>query len=361
MQSLQEQKNALFPLLQTAMELELSTIPPYLTALLSIRPEANRVAANLIRTVMMEEMLHMTLVGNLTASLGGRVALGEGNLPAYPLSMEFEGQRFRDRQFEVDLAPFSEAGLDTFMQIEMPTDWMDREPSYKAFAEIEVPGITIGAFYQMIEQQLAQMCAQYPESEVFCGDPAHQIDENYYWAGGGKPVVITTLASAREALQLIIEQGEGAGGGLMDGDRHYFDQPLEVAHFFRFREIAFGRHYRPDDHPKEPPTGTQFEVDFAAVYPIIRNPKAADYGGDEQMARWNHQFNAAYSLMLDQIAQAFNGNPEVLYTAIVNGMHSLTPVARQMMTTPIAEDPEGRHGGPSFEWVPPPYASKGAG
>ena len=44
-------------LLQMAIELEFSTLPPYLYALYSIRPDANAVAADRIKAVAMEEMV----------------------------------------------------------------------------------------------------------------------------------------------------------------------------------------------------------------------------------------------------------------------------------------------------------------
>ena len=44
--------------LQMALEIELATIPPYLVALLSIKLPKNREPAELIRGVMVEEMLH---------------------------------------------------------------------------------------------------------------------------------------------------------------------------------------------------------------------------------------------------------------------------------------------------------------
>src|SRR5665213_2756788 len=44
---------------QTAIELEHSTIPPYLVALYSIKDGTNQVATQIIRSVVIEEMLHM--------------------------------------------------------------------------------------------------------------------------------------------------------------------------------------------------------------------------------------------------------------------------------------------------------------
>ena len=47
--------------LQWAIELEHSTIPPYLCALYSIAPGRNSEATELVSSVLLEEMLHMTL------------------------------------------------------------------------------------------------------------------------------------------------------------------------------------------------------------------------------------------------------------------------------------------------------------
>jgi Ferritin-like len=351
--TLAEKKHRLFPLLQKAMELELSTIPPYLTALLSITQRTNRVAANLIRSVMMEEMLHMILIGNVTSSLGGKVHLGAENIPSYPLRMEFDGKAFMDREFNINLERFSQHSLNTFLRIEIPADRLQRHVTLLAKSSIEIPGITIGAFYQRVIHELEALCTQYAEKEVFCGNPEHQIDQRYYWSGGGKPVVVTSLASAKEALGVIVKQGEGGHHSIDDGDTKYFHQPEEIGHYYRFNEIAQGRHYKPGDHPKNPPSGDTFEVDFNAVSPIKLNPKQSDYAPGSHLAKLNRSFNTQYSLMLRQLETAFNGTPSVMYDAIIHGMHGMAPIAAEMMGLPIEEGGD-THGAPSFEWVSPP-------
>ena len=55
--------------------------------------------------------------------------------------------------------------------------------------------------------------------------------------------------------------------------------------------------------------------------------------------------------MLLQLQEALSGNPKVLYTAIMNGMHNLSPIASQIMALPIEGDAQGRHGCPTFEWL----------
>ena len=57
--------------LQWAIELEHSTLPPYLTALYSIKDGHNTEAAEVIQSVFLEEMLHMTLAANILNAVGG--------------------------------------------------------------------------------------------------------------------------------------------------------------------------------------------------------------------------------------------------------------------------------------------------
>jgi ferritin len=54
------------------LELELSTIPLYLSALYSIVPGTNQEATTFLRTIVTQEMVHMLLVCNLLKSLGVR-------------------------------------------------------------------------------------------------------------------------------------------------------------------------------------------------------------------------------------------------------------------------------------------------
>jgi hypothetical protein len=351
MSTLETEKADLLGRLRTAWALELGTIPPYMMAIMSIKKPKNRAAAELIRTVMIEEMLHLTLVGNLMLSLGGHVSVGPDTVPSYPLMLHFEGKRFSDRQFDVDLAPFSPAALEIFLQIELPgrpREVASEEES--PIRRLDLEGSTIGEFYRGILDRLARISAQYGEAAVFSGDPARQISQEFYWSSGGKPIVIKTLGEARGAIEEIMRQGEGALRSRDDGDAEVVGEPEEVAHYYRFREIQAGRRYRAGDPLHASPTGEPFEVDYAAVYPIKTNPRSPDYAAGTPLAHLDAEFSRAYTLMLRQIAEAFSGSPRTLYTAIMNGMHTLTSVAAQMVATPIPGDPDGRHGAPSFEW-----------
>jgi hypothetical protein len=83
------------------IELEHSTIPPYLCALYSIDPKRNPDAVEVVTSVFFEEMLRMTLAANLLNAVGGRPVLDAPHLmPGYPSSLPHG-----DRSFECRWSP----------------------------------------------------------------------------------------------------------------------------------------------------------------------------------------------------------------------------------------------------------------
>jgi hypothetical protein len=107
-------KEELWHYLYLAMQLEHATIPPYLLALYSIHPGTNFDASQVLRVVVVEEMLHLTLAANITNAVGCKVDLTTpGFVPKYPARLP-DGEK----DFEVHLRPFSCAALQTFEKIE---------------------------------------------------------------------------------------------------------------------------------------------------------------------------------------------------------------------------------------------------
>ncbi|XP_078493552.1 uncharacterized protein LOC100183538 [Ciona intestinalis] len=112
-------------LLQKAVNLELTTIPPYFTAWLSLQTEyaRNLKVANVLKPIYTEEMLHMSLAANFLNSIGGTVKLVDlERIPVYPSQLAF-GKFFQVApELEVGLQKFS-IGLvkDIFMKIEVPS------------------------------------------------------------------------------------------------------------------------------------------------------------------------------------------------------------------------------------------------
>ena len=111
-------REELFHYLRAALQLEHATIPPYLTALYSIRPGTNSDAYHVIRVVVVEEMLHLTLAANIFNAIGGTPDLtGADFMPVYPAFLP-DGEQ----DFEVALRRFSPEAVDTFLKIERPAE-----------------------------------------------------------------------------------------------------------------------------------------------------------------------------------------------------------------------------------------------
>src|ERR1700761_6590374 len=104
--------------LQSAIELEHSTIPPYLYALYSIKQRENAEIAALILSVVLEEMLHMALACNILNAVGGKPDMDKPSfIPKYPGHLPGSVQD----ELVVGLAPLSiDVVQKTFMGIEEP-------------------------------------------------------------------------------------------------------------------------------------------------------------------------------------------------------------------------------------------------
>lgn len=337
-----DKRKQLLDWLQIALELELATIPPYLAALLSIKSSGNRAAAEAIRSVVVEEMLHLALVANVINAVGGRPRIDRDAVPQFPLELKFEGRPFADRQFPIDLARFSLSAVDTFMKIEMPNHLAVQEMA----ATITVPALTIGAFYEKVADLLTDLDK---DGGLFVGKPERQLGADYYWSSGGKIVQVKDLASAKEALSIVITQGEGASPASTAAFAAKVEGPFTLGHYYRLSEIRHGHRYQTSDDPDGEPTGMAIQVDYQQVYPIRTNAKSTDYPTGSAPHELNAAFNREYTLMLRQIGEAFNGEPNALYTAIMNGMHQLSSLARQLMAIQIPGSAENAC--PTFEWV----------
>jgi hypothetical protein len=318
--------------LQTAVELEHSTIPPYLCALYSIKDGANREAARVIRSVVMEEMLHMMLAANVLNAIGGAPAIGHPRfVPRYPTYMPHS----RDA-FLIGLEKFSRRSLRTFLRIELPV-----KPKAPPQADRYD---TIGQFYLAIEDGLKRLCAG---NKGFVRRPARQITPEAYYGGGGDLIVVTDLESALLALEKIVDQGEGIHHSILDGDV-LVHGGAGYAHYFRFKEIAHGRFYSKDDGVTSPPSGPPLEVDWDQVHNMRPNPKSRDYPAGSALRRTSDDFNRAYWHLLGCLHAACNGRQKALGSAVAL-MYDLKHMAAELMRVPIGRGDVTA--GPTFEAV----------
>lgn len=301
--------------LYRAMQLEHATIPPYLTALYSIHPQTNADAYHTLRIVSVEEMLHLTIAANLLNAIGGKPDLtGADFVPEYPAYLP-DGEK----DFQVGLECFSRDALEIFLKIERPGLAPDEEQRRiasrrKGMASLarcpdddDLEFYSIGDFYEEIVRGFEYLFEKHGPA-LFSGDPARQVTSEQYYSGGGRLNPVVCIDSAREAIELIIGQGEGDGGGIYDNDK-------ELAHFYRFEQLKLGRFYQPGD-PPHGPTGAPLEVNWEAVFPTRSNPRLEHYRDTPELYETAKAFNQAYAEFLELLTRAFNGQPQLLLEAV---------------------------------------------
>ena len=364
--------------LQIALEVEHATIPPYLCALYSIRDGSNRAASEVIKSVVMEEMLHMVLVANLMNAVGARPRLDyPGFVPSYPSYLPGS-----DRSFVVPLLKFSPEALEVFMRIEKPEPPRERRhPEDEGYS-------TIGEFYENIRRHLDELVEAHGEHRVFPKKYNRlQVTPEYYYGGAGAIFPVTDLECAHYAIDEIVEQGEGAPNHVNESfevrpemspsmakelpadpesvkaarreavteteDRtwpHHVDWSgyEEPAHYYRFMEIYEGRYFQKGDTPRTGPRGPEFPVQWDAVYDMRPNPHVNDYPEGGSIRPLMEDFNRLYSRLLRELEAGFNGNQPALGNAVAD-MYQLKDRAQALMRVPSGEG--STTVGPSFEYV----------
>lgn len=385
-------KPILQDLLQTAILIEHSTIPPYLTALYSIKDGTNALASQIIRSVAVEEMLHMIMVCNVMNAVSIQPSVNRPqNYPSYPMKLPM------NVDFYVGLETFSSNSIATFIAIESPSSPLVKAPKYHEELEPSVSFAkraavqennhwtlenmkgfimenvhTIGEYYDVLFFYIVvfQIIAYYKEHEslpqnfkelntggIFTGDPAKQIRPEQYYGSGGKLHAVEALTGVIAVFQEIKGQGEGADDSIFDVDPSQFEEGAELAHYFRFKEVFHehfyvGGDYRPftDENGMmpvtTPPVGKPLPVDWSAAYPMKPNPKMADYQANPQLYAQGKAFNQTYKSLLDAIQAAVEGNAKELEKSIMY-MYALKEQAIGLMSQPLNST---QNAGPTFEY-----------
>jgi rubrerythrin len=303
--------------LALAMQVELTTVPPYLFAMYSIEDQASE-AARLIKSVVAEEMLHAALVANLLVAVGGRPNFRDPSLiPTYPGPLPHHVPPLM-----LNLAPASpELIRDVFMVIEQP----------------EAPGAppeddeyeTLGQFYYALELALEDLSDRF---DLFADVQADRqfADSRFYSPvefdaeDSGGLMLVKDLDSACKAIEVVVHQGEGVS------DERYADPShQELTHFCKFEQIAAG------------------VSSLGEVRPVMVNPKTADL--PELLRPVSDLVNALYRflyLTMDELYQpvADKGALVDRLYGVMSGL--LGPAARFLMEQPVGD---GLVAGPSFE------------
>jgi hypothetical protein len=209
--------------IQHAVELELFTIPAYLSAYYSIRqassPAAQR-AADALLAIANQEMMHLEQACNVSSALGQTPRLTGGAAPSYPRRVPYNSH-----DAVITLGPATKAQLEAFMTIELPT-WHDvyDAPDLPPQDAYE----TIGELYHALMHGLTAVYG--PDGgATFPDGVGSQVTGTF----ADDRLAVTDLDSAQKALELIVLQGEGASASDPHGD-----DPRELAHYYQLQAIV---------------------------------------------------------------------------------------------------------------------------
>jgi len=292
-----------------------------------------------------QEMLHLALVQNLLTAVGAASSLGRPNFPlppyAYPAGIRME------------LLPFNEQALRHFAYLERPEGLdmadqdalaaVDQAAPLPAAAEDEIgPRLqdfeTIGGLYRAIELGLDRLAQRLGEEQLFLGPPAAQAGPAHFRFA--ELTAVTDLASARAAIDVIVEQGEGARG---DWREAHFGRLISI-----LDEYLDLRDADPAFEPARPVlTACVRDREDGRPMPLITDPFTS---------RCVDLLNAVYEVILQLLARYFAHTDETDYQlgtlakVSVGLMASvIKPLGGLVTRLPVGPEHPGATAGPTFE------------
>jgi hypothetical protein len=349
-----EHREALIYMLCLAAELEHSIMCQYLYAAFSLKQDVEEHVTpeqlesierwrKTVTHVATQEMLHFALVQNLLTSIGAAPHLGRPNLPPPPGHFP--------ASVSLALLPFGEAALRHFMYLERPEgmqlDDTEGMRMLERAAPATLPGdivpqlqdfATVGHLYRSIEEGIRALTSKYGEARLFCGPrEAQAVSASFGWQ---ELLSIGDLSTAQQAIDTIIEQGEGARGDWRTAHFGQFVKILDEYLELRNRDP----HFEPA-RPVLPANVRAHERDLSI--PLISDPITA---------RCTDLFNVSYEVLL-LVLQRYFGHLEetdaqlgVLVDVALNLMFEvIEPLAQVITRLPVGADYPGRTAGPSFE------------
>jgi hypothetical protein len=351
-----EHRGALMYALAKAAELEHLIICQYLYASFSLKRDTSEGMAEAmvpvvgrwaktLNEIAEQEMLHLALVQNLLTAVGAGPHFSRPNFPVPP--------RAFPAKLRIELLLFGEEALRHFAFLERPEGMAIDD--VEAFAALEqaqpLPDVdedqigpivadfeTIGHLYRSIEDGLTTLAERMGEGGLFIGPVSAQATGDHFRFEELDPVV--DLATARRAIDTIVEQGEGARGEWRNA---HFGRLLTILDEFLEARVA--------------------DPDFSVARPVLRahvRPPESGVAVPLISARFTVRvmdlLNATYEVALQVLARYFNHTDEsdaqqaVLADVAFSLMeHAISPLGELVTRLPIGPDHAGRTAGPAFE------------
>jgi len=289
--------------LQTAIEIECSTLPLYFSALFSLKVQ-NYTAYNQIRSVAMEEMAHMAIAANLLAAVGGTPQIKSIDI-RYPAQGLPGGA---EPDLHVGLARLSRNQLKNFMRIEMPGFLLRGLKRHERYP-------TISLFYEGIREAILDN-ADAVRAAVKAGGPANQVYDDIGLVQIASVEGADPVKAMLDGIDEIVEQGEGASATTLVTPG---DFELEESHYARFAELYYGGTYSEPDPFIEltPETEHLFFRGQPVGWPEVINTLAVPSDGYAKIVALDPNaaavtkdltgFDTAYSSVLAALDAAWNG------------------------------------------------------
>ncbi|MDH3730815.1 MAG: hypothetical protein OES13_06805 [Acidimicrobiia bacterium] len=299
------------------MQVELSTIPPYLFAMYSIEDQGSE-AALLIRSIVAEEMLHAALAANVLLAVGGDPRFDALDMvPTYPGMLPHH-----EPPLELNLVPCSlELIRDVLMRIEQP-EVHGASPEPDAYE-------TLGQFYHALELAIKDLSASHdlfaaPQADRQLSDSSAYTPVAFDAADSGGLMLVDSADSATAAIEVIVHQGEG-----LSTERWADPSHQELTHYYKLVQIADGTS----------PLGR--------VRPVASNPRTADFPGALQAP--SDLFNASYRYLFFVLQELFSERPNK--QAFVGHMYRLMSQVLSRLGLFLVRQPlgDGTNAAPTFE------------
>lgn len=336
-------KEDVYEALQTIIELEHATMPPYLTAMFSIKLGYNAYIMDTLRDIAEQEMLHFAIACNILTAIGGNPNINKiGFVPKFPGPLP-GGLR---SGLIVRLRKCSKDQLKSFMMIEAPDEQYLLEDGESSESNpLQKNKYTIGWVYDAVSDALEALhpaTIQFPDDIPGITDEDPRIKNQVTGPFGDKLYKIKSLAQAQQAIREIKEEGEGCPGnnnpatGETDPDTGL---PM-LSHYFRFAEIVKGKRLTIDQTETEKTyayNGPRVELDMDGVYNMQDDPKLEKQPLGSQQRERMESFARKYQGLLNGLQIAFNGDPDHL-TQCFGLMYQLTIAAQPLMEMPALNE-----------------------
>jgi len=269
----------------------------------------NYTTYNLLRSVAMEEMVHMAIACNTLAAIGGRPEIKSLGAPASGHGLPGGAEP----DLEVVLAPLSKPQVQNFMRLEIPEFLLPGELKDEKYA-------TIARLYSAIRAAVINN-RDAVRAAVKAGGGSNQV---------GDDVGFTTITYTEgtdpvdqivAGIDEIIEQGEGATSHTL----HAVNFEGEESHYCKFAQIFYGARYQvPEGEPElTRVTEADYFKGYAIAWPEVINTLVVPSDGYAKILELDPdgaditttlgKFDEAYTAILTDLDVMWNGPADDLW------------------------------------------------